>query len=101
MNDTARAAIEERIKQILISELQVDPGILDGIGLSTALLGRGLGLDSMETLGLVVALEEEFGIHVDDGDFMVELFRSVGTLAEYVAKNTAGQGHRSAEGSYA
>ena len=42
--------IEEEIKQILISELEVSPVILANSNSTTPLLGRGIGLDSIETL---------------------------------------------------
>ena len=50
MGKTSRIAIEERIKQILMSELAVDPATLDMSSSSTPLLGRGIGLDFLEIL---------------------------------------------------
>ena len=81
-----RASIEERIKQILISELEIKASLLAESNLSTPLLGRGIGLDSVETLTLVAGIEKEFDIQVDDEDLTVELFKNLGTLAEYVSK---------------
>ncbi len=37
-----------------------------GIDTNTGLLGHGIGLDSIEVLGLVAALEEEFDLTIDD-----------------------------------
>jgi acyl carrier protein len=79
-----RLEIQERIKQILISELEVNPEIIAMSDLSTSLLGRGVGLDSMETLSLVSAIEKEFDIEVADNDLTVDLFKNIGTLAEYI-----------------
>jgi acyl carrier protein len=76
--------IEQRIKHILISELEVNPEMLASISSNTPLLGRGIGLDSIETLALVAGIEEEFNILVDDEDLTVELFSKIGNLAEYV-----------------
>lgn len=84
MNRSLRLEIEEKIKHILISELAVDPGKLMVSNSTTPLLGRGVGLDSMETLVLVAGLEKEFDIQVEDADLTAELFKNLGTLAEYV-----------------
>jgi acyl carrier protein len=69
-------------KQILLSQLRINSSVLASINSSTPLLGRGIGLDSIETLALVAGMEEEFGIEVDDADLTVDLFRNIGTLVE-------------------
>ncbi len=83
-----RSEIESKIKEILISELEVNPAIITDSSSDTPLLGRGVGLDSMETLSLVAAVEREFDIEVADDDLTVELFKSIGTLADYIMKKT-------------
>lgn len=89
--------IEERIKHILVSQLEIEPGVFAEDGSTTPLLGRGIGLDSMETLTLVAAIEEEFDIQVDDADLTVGLFKNISTLAEYVLKRTSEQKGRSTD----
>lgn len=79
-----RAMIEGEIRRILASDLGVDPLLLAGSGADTLLLGRGIGIDSMETLVLVSGLESAFEIEMADEDLTVELFRSIGSLATYV-----------------
>ncbi|MGW8181940.1 MAG: acyl carrier protein [bacterium] len=76
--------VEQRIKDILVRELEIDPSLMDGVDSNTPLLGRGIGLDSMETLTLVTGLEQEFGIQVDDDELTTALFHTLGTLAEFV-----------------
>lgn len=91
METHQRLEIEERIKQILVSELQITPSVFIESSSTTPLLGRGIGLDSIETLALVTAIEEEFDIQVDDDDLRVDLFENLGTLAEFVWRKTSGQ----------
>ncbi len=76
-------SIEHRVKQVIIRtlSLEVDPQEIDD---EDALFGGGLGLNSMATIELVVALEKEFGLEVPDEDLRVELFESVKTMADYV-----------------
>jgi len=83
--------IESTITRLLIAELEVDPALLDGAASDTPLLGRGVGLDSVEAMGLALALEREFDISIPDADLTVELFESMRALATYVAQRIAGQ----------
>jgi len=83
--------IEKVIKRILASELNVSAAILQTISPTTPLLGRGIGLDSSETVALILGLEEEFGIAVPDTDLTADLFKNIGTLTEYVHQNISGK----------
>ena len=84
MEEKSSLEIETKIKQILISDLEIDPEILSAVDSDTPLLGRGIGLDSVETLTLVAGIEEAFDIQIDDAALTAELFKSLGILAEYV-----------------
>ena len=84
MEENILLRTEEKIKQILISELEIKPSLLAEYNSSTPLLGRGIGLDSVETLTLVAGIEKEFDIQIDDADLTAELFKSLRTLTEYV-----------------
>ena len=78
-------AITRRVKQTLVQalELDIDPAEIDD---DEPLFGEGLGADSITSLKIVFALEEEFGFEVDDEDLQVELFDSVRTLSQYIAE---------------
>lgn len=81
--DATRLGIRERLLRILITMLPtVDmPSLVDD---STGLLGHGIGLDSVEALALVGAIEEAFDITVDDEDLDAAHFETVGTLVGFV-----------------
>lgn len=61
---------------------------LDGRALSfqrdTALLGAIPELDSMAVVSLITALEEQFGLVVDDDEIDGSTFASVGSLLDFV-----------------
>ena len=76
--------IEDTIKEILAVELEVDLRAHGADTSNTPLLGRGIGLDSIDALTLVTALEKRFDIEVSDDDLTVALFKSIRTLADYV-----------------
>jgi acyl carrier protein len=84
MEYPARLRIEEEIRRLLVSELAIPDSIVAKSGPTTPLLGRGIGLDSLETLSLVAGIERTFGIQIEDRDLTVRLFKDLATLAEYV-----------------
>jgi acyl carrier protein len=89
MKQAARFEIEAAIKHLLRTTLNVDPAVVDASHSATPLLGRGVGLDSIETMALVLAIEEEFGISVADADLTVHLFENIETLANYILDRVA------------
>jgi acyl carrier protein len=63
----------------------------DSLGVSTAhlradssLLGSLPELDSMAVIGVIAALEDHFGIAIDDDDICARHFATVGSLTEFV-----------------
>lgn len=54
------------------------------------LLGSLPELDSMAVVSLVGALEDHFGITINDDDISASTFETLGTLADFVAKKSAG-----------
>ena len=84
MHDTI-TSITRRVKQALVQALGLDVNP-DEIDDNEPLFGEGLGADSITSLEIVFALEEEFGFEVDDEDLQVELFDSVRTLSQYIAE---------------
>ena len=94
MRQDAYLQIEKRIKQLLGSELNVNASVIANSTSSTPLLGRGIGLDSVETMGLVLGIEAEFGISVPDTDMTAALFETIGSLAAYIVQKLSEQTER-------
>jgi len=74
--------VRDMVAQVLARKRGQAP---ESIPLDTPLLGEGLGLDSADTLGLVVTIEDAFSIQFDDQDLTADVFRDIGTLAAAVA----------------
>lgn len=55
----------------------------------TFLLGAVPELDSMAVVGLITAIEERFGITIDDDEIDGSIFASVGSLSDFVAARMA------------
>jgi len=58
------AAVEDKVKKIIIDQLGVDEAEVT----AEAKFIDDLGADSLDTVELVMALEEEFGIEIPDED---------------------------------
>lgn len=54
------------------------------------LLGSLPELDSMAVVSLVGALEDHFGIVIDDDDLSASTFETLGSLADFVSRKSAG-----------
>ena len=86
-------ALKQRLKAILVENLMLQLGA-DEIGDEQPLFGPGsLGLDSVDALQLVVALDKNFGLKVPDPAAAKEILQSVTTMAAAVQRN-AGRGER-------
>jgi acyl carrier protein len=92
MSRDSRPDVEARVRGIIAKHLQGPASDAIELGSHTPILGKGLGLDSLEALVLVTKIEAEFGIAINDEDLKVELFKSIGSLAEHVQKKLAGNG---------
>jgi acyl carrier protein len=81
------ATIDE-IKVILRDSLQLGPRA-GAFTPGTQLLGSLPELDSMAVLTVLTAIEERFGITVEDDDISADTFATLGTLTEYVDRKIA------------
>jgi acyl carrier protein len=50
-------------------------------------LFEAFGLDSIDALELVAAMEKEFGVSVTSGDVDRKVFENVGTIAAFIREN--------------
>jgi acyl carrier protein len=81
-----RKELAQRLKKLIIESLGLEDVTPDDIKDDDPLFGNGLGLDSIDALELVVALEKEFGIVIVDEEVGKKIFVSINTLTDFVAK---------------
>jgi acyl carrier protein len=72
------ADIEQKVKDIIINELGVEPEKVT----PEASFVEDLGADSLDTVELVMAFEEEFGMEIPDEE--AEKLQTVGNAIEYI-----------------
>ena len=78
MSDTAEA----RVREIIIDELGVEADKVT----TDASFVDDLGADSLDTVELIMAFEEEFGIDIPDED--AEKMRTVGDAVAYIEQQS-------------
>ena len=72
--------IEERVQDIIVEQLGVNPEQVT----PTASFSEDLGADSLDTVALVMAFEEEFSVEVPDED--AEKLQTVGDAVRYITE---------------
>jgi acyl carrier protein len=77
----------QQLKQQIIEALNLEDLTSADIDAEAPLFGEGLGLDSIDALELIVLLEREYGIRLSNPAEGKEIFRSVASIASYVAAN--------------
>lgn len=73
-----------QVREILRQTLQLGARA-DALGRETPLLGAIPELDSMAVVAVLTAIEERYGITIDDGDVSAQVFETVGSLADFIA----------------
>ena len=75
-------SVEEKVKEIIVEQLGVEVSQVT----ENAKFVDDLGADSLDTVELVMALEEEFSLEIPDED--AEKITSVGDAISYIRENT-------------
>lgn len=73
----------EKVKELLVEELQIDPKDIT----LEAELSNDLGINSLELADLILLCEERFGVQINDDD--IHKFISVGDVVNYLTATTA------------
>ena len=74
-------SVEERVKEIIVEQLGVEAGQVT----ESAKFVEDLGADSLDTVELVMALEEEFSLEIPDED--AEKITSAGDAITHIKTN--------------
>ena len=76
-------SVEERVKKIIVEQLGVNA---DEVATESAFV-EDLGADSLDTVELVMAFEEEFDLEIPDED--AEKIATVGDAIKYIDEHAA------------
>jgi len=78
----------DEFKQILIDSLNLEDMSVDDIEDNEQLFGdEGLGLDSVDSIELVLVIEKEYGVKINNPEEYNNIFASVNNLLNYINEN--------------
>jgi acyl carrier protein len=91
-------AIRSNLKKLIVTTLNLDGLTPERIADDEPLFGSGLGLDSVDALELVVALEKEYGISIASHEVDRSVFGSLASLAGFVERRLSESKPQPADG---
>ncbi|MEO7210038.1 MAG: phosphopantetheine-binding protein [Chitinophagaceae bacterium] len=82
-----KAELKEQLKKQIIEYLNLSPMPVEDIKDDTLLFGEGLGLDSIDSLELIVMLKREYGITIQDPKEGRRILVDVETMADFIQQH--------------
>ena len=82
-----KEALKQQLKKQVIEFLNLSPLTPEEIKDDDPLFGDGLGLDSIDSLELIVLLKKEYGIVIQDPKEGRKALVDINTMADYVENN--------------
>lgn len=89
LDGAARQETVAALTATLAHALSLSPTVAAGLTEASGLFGQLPELDSMAVATVLTAIEDRFGILIDDADVSAEMFETVGALARYVEQRLA------------
>lgn len=79
--------LKQQVKKQIIVFLNLSDLTPEDIKDNEPLFGEGLGLDSIDSLELIVLLKREYGITIQDPKEGRKILVDVNTMVDYIAQN--------------
>ena len=86
----ADAQLTTELKRLLAENLMLDRTPEDWADELPLFGPDGLGLDSVDALQIVVALDKHYGLKISDTDAAREILQNIATIAKAVVRQQAG-----------
>jgi acyl carrier protein len=83
--DTAQ--LKQRVKEQIIQFLNLTTVKPEDIKDDEPLFGEGLGLDSIDSIELIVMMSREYGINIQDPKEGRKVLTNINTMVDYIEKN--------------
>lgn len=79
--------MKKQLKEQIIKYLNLSPMDPKDIEDDQPLFGEGLGLDSIDSIELIVLLEREYGIKIENPKDGRKILIDINTMADYITTN--------------
>lgn len=79
-----KGKLKTELKHLIVETLRLEDITPDDIIDDAPLFGDGLGLDSVDALEIVVALEKAYGVIIEDEEVGKKAFASIEVLADFI-----------------
>jgi len=90
MGETNQAELYDQVKRMIVKAVKLKIPA-EKIENTKPLFGpEGIGLDSLDALELVIALEKEFGVRIPDREVGRQVLVSVETLVKFILEKKGG-----------
>lgn len=89
-----RKEVLDELRTVLVTRLKFDPARAADINMETTLpkgLEGSLGLDSLDFIELSIAVEERFGIVIDESEDLAPHFQSMDALTRFICQKATGE----------
>jgi len=77
-------SLMDDVKRILRDTLVLDNDRVEKLDTTSPLLGNIIELDSVGVVSVLTAIEEEYGIVVEDDEISADVFKTLGSLIEFL-----------------
>jgi len=81
---TEKTQVIPEIVDLIIESLNLHFIKKDEVTAATPLMADGLGLDSVDILEVVVAIEQRYNVKIKNAEQGQQVFRNIGTVADFV-----------------
>lgn len=81
--------LKQQLKKQIVTFLNLTPLTPEDIKDDEPLFGEGLGLDSIDSLELIVLLKKEYGINIQDPKEGRKVLVDVNTMADYIEQHSS------------
>ncbi len=87
MKSNNQLELYDRVKKMIVkaARLKISPESIEN---TEPLFGGSMGLDSIDALEVVVAIEKEFGVRIPDADVGRKVLISVETVVKFIEDNS-------------
>jgi acyl carrier protein len=86
MSDKNLTELKREIKVLIIETLKIPDIQIEEIVDDAPLFGGGLGLDSIDSLEIIMALQRKYDVRIDDQNLARFILQSVDTIADFIQK---------------